>query len=474
MAMEKILGGLVGPANVKAGDAVLSQYAVDGMKPRAVVFPGSTEEVAAVVRFAAKQNLAIISWGSGSKMGQGHSPSRLDLVLSTERLNRIIDMDTANLTATAQAGVKLRALQAALAGEENRCYLPLRDPVTPSDKEICSDRENRGCFVPLMPPCIQTTTLGGIIATGASGPTRLLYGLPRDLVLGVRFVASGGEIIGMGGKTVKNVSGYDMSKLMIGSFGTLGILCEMTLRLLPLPERMGTGVYGFSDVQGAFRLIDQVFGTSLLPASVELMSGEACRSLLPFETGENAWVVAIGMEGIEEAVQRMRSEIGEMASACGAEERAELRDKDHQVFWEGVSNITLSAQQEHPDIVSIRLNYPISCYREIVGHGIALSSQRGVRTRISCHAGSGVARMDFPGPGESQASTEGVVEMVHHLIGRCRERGGNGVVEKAGPGIKKRLPVWGLPGQDWSTMKRIKEKMDPQGLFSPGRFVDGV
>jgi FAD/FMN-containing dehydrogenase len=171
----------------------------------------------------------------------------------------MLDVDTANLTITVEAGVKFRDIQARLATEEDRCYLPLDDLKTEAGEFICSDRSHSGSFLPIDPPFSEKATIGGIVAANSSGPRRLLYGLPRDLVLGIRFVTPTGDIVGAGGKTVKNVSGFDISKLMIGSLGSLGIICEITLRLLPLPENMETLVFtfdSFSDAGG--------FATALL------------------------------------------------------------------------------------------------------------------------------------------------------------------------------------------------------------------
>ena len=160
-------------------------------------------------------------------------------------MNKIIDLDVANLTVTAQAGVKLADLQDLLAGTENRCFFPPDDNLKEQADYMCSSRDYKGVFLPLDPPFPDRVTLGGIVAANSTGPKRLRYGLPRDLILGVKYVSPTGEIIGMGGKTVKNVSGYDVSKIMIGSLGTLGILGEITFRLLPLPEQIATVVAAF-------------------------------------------------------------------------------------------------------------------------------------------------------------------------------------------------------------------------------------
>ena len=160
---------------VKSDPEILSAHAVDGLTAKAVVFPESLEQVSEVVKMAQKEKWALLPWGSGSKIGVGNPPSHLDLVISTTRLNKIIDMDTANLTVTAQVGVKFRDLQISLAGEENRCYLPYENPTTVSDEPVCSEREHMGCFIPMMPPFSHSATLGGIIAANSSGPVRLLY-----------------------------------------------------------------------------------------------------------------------------------------------------------------------------------------------------------------------------------------------------------------------------------------------------------
>ena len=327
---------------IKRDLETVSAHTVDGLAPKAVAFPENLEQVSQVVKTAQNEKWAVLPWGSGSKIGVGNPPSHMDLVISTNRLNKIIDMDTANLTVTVQAGVKFRDLQTSLAGEENRCYLPHEGPSTVSDEAVCSDRDHMGCFIPMMPPFSHSATLGGIIAANSSGPVRLLYGLPRDMVLGVRYVAADGEIVGLGGKTVKNVSGYDMCKLMIGSRGSLGILGEMTLRLLPLPERFGTCLSGFSGLDEASRFLDQIFETRLLPSAVELLNGPLVdEDALEMDSG--SYVVAVGLEGFGEAVERMGKEIEEMASASGAQNNVHLPDDPHRIFpgIKGVVDIQL-------------------------------------------------------------------------------------------------------------------------------------
>jgi FAD/FMN-containing dehydrogenase len=462
---------------IRSDPKTLSAHTVDGLAPKAVAFPESLERVSKVVKMAQKEKWAVLPWGGGSKIGAGNPPSLMDLVISTNRLNKIIDMDTANLTVTAQAGVKLRDLQTSLAGEENRCYLPYEGPTTVSDEAVCSDRDHMGCFIPMMPPFSHSATLGGIVAANSSGPVRLLYGLPRDMVLGVRYVAANGEIVGLGGKTVKNVSGYDMCKLMIGSRGSLGILGEMTLRLLPLPERFGTCLSGFSSLDRASRFVDQIFETKLLPSAVELMNGRGNGLLVEegaLDMDNRGYVVAVGLEGFEEAVERMGKEIEEMASASGAQNNLHLPDNPHLIFWDAYSNLVPKLSVQYPDMVSVKLNYPISRYLDVIQWVESLCGEHDLAHALQAHTGSGVTRVHFLLETEDEKSEDGIVSVGEKLLEKCQGISGNLVVEKASTRMKERLPVWGTPPQDFVIMKRIKEQMDPSGLFSPGRFVGGI
>jgi FAD/FMN-containing dehydrogenase len=466
------LKDIVRPDGVVTGLESLSRYAVDDVQPWVAVFPESVEEVSKVVSLAGKENLAMVPWGFGTKMVKGNPPSRLDMVLCTERLNRVVDMDTANLTVTAQAGVPFKELQAALRGEENRCYLPLEDPVTVSEEEICSDRENMGCFVPLLPPFSSTSSLGGIIAANSSGPMRLLYGLPRDMVLGVRFVAPNGDIIGMGGKTVKNVSGYDVSKLMIGSHGSLGVLCEMTFRLLPLPEKANTELLFFKDLGEASELTNRIFDSPLLPAAVEIVNHGAFPFLAVEGMRKSGFAVAVAMEGVEETVDRMAKEVKAMGSELGALENRGFQGEHHYGFWNTYSNLPAVLGERNPDLLSVRLNYPISRYAEVLDCGASAASNHALDAVLLSHAGSGVSFVHIM-VSQSNA-TEPVISFLKQLGERCESLGGHMVLDRARPFWKKQWPAWGKVGGNFTVMKRIKEQMDPLGIFSPGRFVGGI
>ena len=165
----------MGQEFIKTGPDVVRDYAVDEMVPEAVIFPGNIKEISGVVTLANRENLAIITAGSRTKMAMGNPPARLDVVICTSRMNHMIDVDTSNLTITVESGVKFRDIQARLATQEDRCYLPLDDLVTKADEAICSDRSHSGSFLPIDPSYADSATIGGIIAANSSGSRRLLY-----------------------------------------------------------------------------------------------------------------------------------------------------------------------------------------------------------------------------------------------------------------------------------------------------------
>ena len=471
------LVSILGPENVLTENEATSRYAVDGLIPQAVVFPSSPEQIAEVVRFARRENLSITPWGGGSKITWGNPPKRLDMVLCTSRLNRITDIDWANLTVTLEAGVRFKDIQGQLASEENRCYLPLDDTFAEKDDEICSDRQNKGCFVPLDPPYMDLATMGGILASNSNGPRQLLYGMPRDLVLGVRFVTPGGEIIGAGGKTVKNVSGYDISKLMIGSSGTLGILCEMTLRLLPLPEMMETLLISFASLSEASAFAGWLIDCDLLPAAVEIMNGSAFRSL-EFDGAPQfdsaAYVAAVSLEGFQDPVLRMRKEILEMAKKNGSNGEGRIEEDQHRMFWRSVSNLEPRLAEQKSGLITAHLTYPLSAWTEIAEFAAKTLSEKSIDYTVLIHAGNGSAMINLLLDSGDAGKEAIAADAVQALLNECVAKNGNMTIRRSPGQMKSKLPVWGELRSDFVLMKRIKEQLDPSSLMSPGRFVGGL
>ncbi len=471
------LAEILGKENVKTAPEVTAEYAVDQIVPKAVVFPNSTDETARVVQFSNQKNLAIVACGSRTKIGMGNPPQKLDMVVSTSRMNHMLDVDTSNLTMTVEAGVKFRDIQARLATQEDRCYLPIHEMGEDEDEIICSDRSNSGCFIPMDPPYADKATIGGIIATNSIGPRRLLYSLPRDSIIGVRVVAPNGDILGAGGKTVKNVSGYDISKLMVGSMGTLGILCEMTIRMLPMPEKMETLLISFPTLSKASAFTGRIFETSLLPAAVDIMNKEAYSHLKRGEIpdlGSNGYVAAVALEAFDPAVKRMRDEILEMAKDEGGEKNAVLEGENHGTFWLEMGHLSATLHKKFSGFISGKLNYPLSLGQETMAFGESVFSKANLNYTLQAHAGNGICLAGLLIDQQDTAATKKAVAAMEQLLGRCYENNGNLIIQHAPTQVKGELKMWGESGSDFVVMKRLKDQVDPNGIMSPGRFVNGL
>jgi glycolate oxidase FAD binding subunit len=393
---------------------------VDGKEPKAIVSPGTIDEVSEIVAFAHQQGLAIIPRGNGTKMGIGGIPKKVGVVLSTGRLNRIIDRDCDNLTLSVESGVTL--------------------------SEVQRDLEGRGYFLPLDPPFTDKATLGGIVATNSSGPKRLLYGTARDAITGIRVVYPNGDIVVSGGKTVKNVSGYDMVKLLIGSYGTLGIICEITFNLLPLPEKKGTLLIPFSRVDEAYSFVHEIVTSQLIPASIELLNATAAdktTNRIPSHKGK--YVVAIELEGFAESVERQLSQIGEM----GKKSRA-------------------------LDLVSLKSNVLISKSEDLLRSCEKKAQDLGLDCAFINHCGNGILSSHVLVGEELDSKVDSIVELVTQFTSEASQYEGNLVVESSPPSIKERVNIWGEPRNDYRIMRRIKEQIDPAGTLNPGRFIGGI
>src|SRR5581483_4969107 len=251
--------------------------AVDGVLPGYVGAPASVEELSQVVAQANQDGLGVIPRGGGTRMGLGFPPAAADILVQTTGLNRVIDYEPADLTLTIQAGATLAEVQRLLRPE--------------------------GQFLALDPPCPERATLGGVIASNASGPLRLAYGSARDLVIGTRVVNADGVATRAGGRVVKNVAGYDLNKLYIGSLGTVGVVVELSFKLWPLPPAQATLLAAF-DAQALRAALTALLRTPLAPLSLEALSQPAALACASHDPGPDRWLLALRFGGGERALAR--------------------------------------------------------------------------------------------------------------------------------------------------------------------------
>jgi len=443
---------IVGEANVIQDPDQLKAYAIDGKKPKVIVSPKTIQEVSKVVAQANQQRLTIVPRGNGTKMGMGGIPKKIDIILSTSRLNRITDSDCENLTLSAESGMTLNEVQKSLA------------------------KVGKGYFLPLDPPFTEKATLGGIVATNSSGPKRLLYGTARDMIIGTKAVFPNGDIVVSGGKTVKNVSGYDMCKLLIGSYGTLGILCEMTFKLLPLPEKEATLLLSFARLGEADGFAREVRSSQLIPSSIETLNALAVQKMrysMSMPPNGN-YLVAIGLEGVAESIDRQIAEMSEMGRKHGFLEAVTLDSEKHQAFWVSIRDFSQGLTETYPNLISLKSNFLISKSDEMLGSYEMIARELGIECAFICHSGNGIL-YSYILPGKKfRSKVESFIELIGKMTAEAAKNEGNLIIESSPLLIKKKVEVWGQSRSDYQVVRRLKEQIDPAGILNRGRFVGGI
>ena len=439
--LDKIRG-IVGSEHVLTG-VDLSPYVLEGRTPAAAVFPGSVEEVGALLGLASEEGIAVTPWGGGTKIAVGAPPKRLGMVLGLNRLNRVLEHEPGDLTATAQAGITLEALETQLAA--------------------------RGQWLSLDPAFGEQATLGGILASNASGPRRHLYGTARDLLIGVTVVAADGSVVKGGGKVVKNVAGYDLPKLYIGSFGTLGIIVEATLKLRPLPDDDRLVVTCFERWKDCGQAVKLVLASDLIPSAVDLLDGEALRGLGLANGASAGGALLLGFDGMREQVEWQCEEAKRLLSGAGTVAQRVLEARQRDEAWRLVRELGRRAFADPASQLTLAvLSTQVT---EVIAEASAAAQRYGLRAAFGAHAAVGIVTAVLAGGGESAQPVIAALREWRELV---RAAGGHAVLERAPLAVKEQVAVWEPPGAAFRIMERIKTQLDPKGILNPGRFVGGI
>ncbi len=416
------LKGIVGEEHVREASA---EDAVDGVEPALVVEPATIEETSEVMKLASREGLAVSPRGGGTKMGLGNPPREVDLILSTARMDGIIEHAPGDQIVRVQAGLKLQDLQESLAE---------------SDQMLGVDPPEEGA------------TIGGIVAANSSGPRRLRYGTLRDLIIGIRVVLADGTVAKAGGKVVKNVAGYDLSKLFTGSLGTLGVIAEANFRLHPIRETARTVLVRVDDPEKIAGVAQDLTHSSFSQFVLDALEMRWER--------ESGAVVAL-FEGIEPAVEAQASTAAEVLRSHG--EVHVLGKDDGEAFWEDFARRPWAEGD-----VGLKVGAPPADLSAVFDSVLGAASRAGAEASISGHAGTGVTFVGLSG-GEDR-----LVEVVEEIREIRVRRGGSVVVQEAPLAVKERLDVWGPVGDYLGLTRRVKEKFDPGYTMNPGRFLGGI
>ncbi|WP_026405550.1 FAD-binding oxidoreductase [Actinomadura rifamycini] len=399
-ALAKVCG------DVRPGEP---EEGVLGVEPAAVAAPATVGEAAEVMRVAAEHGLAVVPRGGETRLDWGTPPRRCDLIVDTRRLDRLVEHAAGDLVATAQAGLPLERLGAELAGEGQR--LALDAPLPGS-------------------------TVGGTIATGASGPLRTLYGTPRNLVIGLTIVRADGQVAKSGGKVVKNVAGYDLGRLFCGSYGTLGLIVEATFRLHPTPTGRAYVARPVDGPEEAHEAVQAVLHSPVVPSAVEYLS---------------PGVVAVLLEGVPDGV------------GARAQQTVELLGREAQV-----SEDAPDGWGRYPDgTVLLDVAAPPPALRDLLAALPATGT--AVTWNGDGHGYVGLSLGDSP-VGVPSGTVADVVADVRDALARHK---GGAVVRYAPEDVRGAVDVWG-PVPALRLMRRVKDQFDPDHRLSPGRFTGGI
>jgi glycolate oxidase FAD binding subunit len=355
-------------------------------------------------------------------MDLGNPPRHIDLIVSMVRMNEVIEHTPGDQVVRVQAGLKLRDLQEQLATADQLLG------IDPPEREA---------------------TLGGIVAANSSGPRRYRYGTMRDLIIGITVVLPDGTIAKAGGKVVKNVAGYDLSKLFTGSLGTLGVIATCNFRLHPKPEAARTIAVELSDTLSVGRAAQAITGAQLVPSAVEL------------HWSEDAKLLTVLTEGIQPGVEAQAETVSYLLKGFG-----EVRTlSDEEVEHLGPLDPPGVGEEE----VAIKISAPPAEITGVLDSTLGAAGRKGVTPRITGQAGIGVTNVAFSG-----GDQEALVQVVEELREIWVRRGGSVVVRRAPLPVKQRLDAWGAAGDYLGLTKRVKEKFDPRGILNPGRFLGGI
>jgi glycolate oxidase len=454
--MEIIRGQLreiLGPSRFLSEPEDLAAYGYDasGLKflPWGAAFPETAEEVAAVMRLAHREEFIVIPRGSGTGMSGGSLPVKSGLVLVLNRMNKVVRINEEDMTADVQPGVITGQFQ----------------------KQV----ERLGLFYPPDPASLNVCTIGGNVAEGAGGPRAVKYGVTRDYVLGLQAVLPTGEIIKTGVRTAKGVVGYDLTRLLVGSEGTLAVVTEITLRLIPLPPHRKTLSVAFPTLEDAARTIRDIMSSRIVPSVLEFMDDASMRCVeaklgLDLYRDSKALIFA-EVDGHAQDVEYQCTKISEIASKHHASKFLTASNKaEEEDMWRFRRSISPALFTYAPHKINEDIVVPRSRIPEMVAFVETLQREEGLLITTFGHAGDGNIHVNLMLDKRDPEQARRARVILDRLFREVVRRGGT-LSGEHGVGITK-SPFVGLElgelGID--VMKRIKRSFDPKGILNPGKI----
>lgn len=446
--------GALGAAILSSQPTECAKYAIDGVAPATVVRPRSAEETAEVVRLAGAEKLALIPCGARTKFGMGMRPARYDIALDMSGLNGVAHYDPGDLTLSVDAGTALSAIDRLLADKNQ--------------------------FLPLAVPFFDSATIGGTIASGIDSLLRQGYGTARDFLIGAEFVNGTGSLTKSGGRVVKNVTGYDLHKLLIGSLGTLAAVTRLNFRTFPRPVLRRGFLASFDNEHEALSMRERIGSSALSPSLMEILSPEASRILFSAGSkianllvGAGSWHVCVGFEGNAEICDRYARGISRMAQESSAHDGLLLAEAQFHALGEQLREAIPQLLQASPLAVLFRFGGLPAETPALLRALRSFAGSSWIPSAMLLHS-HGVLHVALLPAGPEESLLKQVAYFWKSVESLHAKLDFHASIPFCPPEWKRELNVWGSAPPDLAMMERVKRAFDPHNLFAPGRFIGGI
>ncbi|HEY76606.1 MAG TPA: FAD-binding protein [Thermoflexia bacterium] len=433
----------------------LAVYAYDGTfaehRPDVVVLPTTTEQVARVLEIASRERIPVVPRGMATGLAAASVPFDGGIALTLTRMNRVLEIDEENRTAWVEAGVVTAHLQAEV--------------------------EKRGLFYPPDPSSNRQSTIGGNIACNAGGPRCLKYGVTGDYVLGLTVVLADGRVLKTGGKAIKNVVGYDLTSLFIGSEGTLGVITEALLKLVAKPQFVRTARAEFPSLDDASRTVNAILSAGIVPATLELMDETAIACIedamglgLPLDVEAILIIETDGSD--EDAVVREIESVARICRENGARAVEVARSEEERAeLWRARRSVSPSLARKAPNKLGEDITVPLSAIPEAVRRIKAISAQYGLPIVVFGHAGDGNLHPNILFDRRDPDQWSKVESMVGEIFDVALELGGTLSGEHGVGTLKRPYMEKALGSLSLEVQRRIKQALDPLNIMNPGKVL---